>query len=275
MRAHNAEHSDTLPVLDVSALRHVAYVLDALVYYMRSGSDTDDAIAATSSSAPQDVSGGVRDMSHPWHDPDDNLDDGDTDDGPTPTAMDADSIDGDSDVGAKTGRKHPYFQRSDSTTFLGCPPPDPFKIPLVEAVPLADQPHLLQPGSRREELFGMPRQTVLESSLVGQPAPFDRLPTHLALSTRSAGSGFNSTGFEVNTAAPTAAELASNRDLGANTGATSTGGVIVRPQPPPPPPPPHLPASQRLVSMVNNMEMDSPASPQPEPQAPSTSSRLV
>lgn len=36
MRAHNAEHRDSLPVLDVSALRHVAYVFDALVYYMRS-----------------------------------------------------------------------------------------------------------------------------------------------------------------------------------------------------------------------------------------------
>lgn len=36
MRAHNGEHRDSLPVLDVSALRHVAYVFDALVYYMRS-----------------------------------------------------------------------------------------------------------------------------------------------------------------------------------------------------------------------------------------------
>lgn len=39
MRAHNSEHADSLPVLDVSALRHVAYVFDALIYYMRSGSD--------------------------------------------------------------------------------------------------------------------------------------------------------------------------------------------------------------------------------------------
>ncbi len=45
-------------------------------------------------------------------------------------------------------------------TFLGCPPPDPFTTPLVRALPLADQPHLLQPNSRREDLFGMPRQQV-------------------------------------------------------------------------------------------------------------------
>ena len=44
--------------------------------------------------------------------------------------------------------------------FLGCPPPEPFLTPLVKALPLADQPHILQPNSRREDLFGMPRQQV-------------------------------------------------------------------------------------------------------------------
>ena len=29
-------------------------------------------------------------------------------------------------------------------TFLGCIPPNPFEVPLAEAIPLADQPHLLQ-----------------------------------------------------------------------------------------------------------------------------------
>lgn len=41
MRAHNGEHLDSLPILDVSALKHVAYVFDALIYYMRSGSAVD------------------------------------------------------------------------------------------------------------------------------------------------------------------------------------------------------------------------------------------
>lgn len=31
---------------------------------------------------------------------------------------------------------------------------------LQDALPLADQPQLLQPNARREELFGMPRQPV-------------------------------------------------------------------------------------------------------------------
>jgi len=35
LRGHSNEHGDSLPKLDVSSLRHVAYVLDALVYYIR------------------------------------------------------------------------------------------------------------------------------------------------------------------------------------------------------------------------------------------------
>lgn len=41
MRSHNSEHRDSLPVLDITALRHVAYVLDALIFYMRSGNDLE------------------------------------------------------------------------------------------------------------------------------------------------------------------------------------------------------------------------------------------
>lgn len=43
MRAHNGEHLDSLPILDVSALKHVAYVFDALIYYMRSSGSNDSA----------------------------------------------------------------------------------------------------------------------------------------------------------------------------------------------------------------------------------------
>ncbi len=54
MRSHSNEHSDSLPVLDISALKHVAYVLDALIYYMRS--DTINApLQTTSVNAFNDV----------------------------------------------------------------------------------------------------------------------------------------------------------------------------------------------------------------------------
>ena len=180
MRSHNDEHSDGLPVLDINALKHVAYVLDALIYYMRSGTDTDTDMIRDGVSV------------HSWQDHDENLNDEDTDDPVNQSiAMETESADGDSEVGGKPGRKHAFFQRSDSTTFLGCPPLDPFQTPLVKALPLADQPHLLQPNSRKEDLFGMPKPTIAAADREGtssepNPAsPFDRLPTHLALSRRT------------------------------------------------------------------------------------------
>lgn len=63
-------------------------------------------------------------------------------------------------IGGGKGRKHAFFQRSESTLCLGCPPPDPFETPMAQALPLADQPHLLQPNARREELFGIPKQPI-------------------------------------------------------------------------------------------------------------------
>ncbi|CAA9999619.1 unnamed protein product [Nesidiocoris tenuis] len=47
MRCHNSEHSDSLPVLDVSSLRHVAYVFDALIYLLRAGTDQNPVIEET------------------------------------------------------------------------------------------------------------------------------------------------------------------------------------------------------------------------------------
>lgn len=88
------------------------------------------------------------------------------------------------------GRKHPFFQRSESTLCLGCPPPDPFETPMSEALPLADQPQLLQPNARREDLFGIPRQPITipptpGSNPPGTYNPLERLPTRLGLSARS------------------------------------------------------------------------------------------
>uniref|UniRef100_A0A8C2LDK8 E3 ubiquitin-protein ligase UBR5 n=1 Tax=Cricetulus griseus TaxID=10029 RepID=A0A8C2LDK8_CRIGR len=70
----------------------------------------------------------------------------------------------DESLPAETGQNHPFFRRSDSMTFLGCIPPNPFEVPLAEAIPLADQPHLLQPNARKEDLFGRPSQGLYSSS---------------------------------------------------------------------------------------------------------------
>ncbi|XP_067014137.2 E3 ubiquitin-protein ligase UBR5 isoform X4 [Anabrus simplex] len=205
MRAHNAEHLDSLPILDVSALKHIAYVFDALIYYMRSGTESPDT----------DV---LRDglPIEAWNDQDENdNDEADDDMSQCPTVVETDSVDEQEPVrtgstagvlgstggnGAMStsasvgsggkGRKHPFLQRSDSTLCLGCPPPDPFDTPMSEALPLADQPHLLQPNARREELFGMPKQPITVPATGTSPPgtynPLEVLPTRLGLSMRTA-----------------------------------------------------------------------------------------
>lgn len=149
MRSHNDEHSDSLPSLDISAMRHVAYVFDALIYYMRSGTDSDTDV----------IRDGISVISCD-HDENENEEQDDEMTGNGMSGVENESMDGESEMSVKSGKKNPFFHRSESTIFLGCPPPDPFKTPLVEALPLADQPHLLHPNSRREDLFGMARQTV-------------------------------------------------------------------------------------------------------------------
>lgn len=54
MRGHNSEHSDSLPVIDVSAMKHIAYVFDALIYFLRNGSQNvteESAVESRASSA--------------------------------------------------------------------------------------------------------------------------------------------------------------------------------------------------------------------------------
>ncbi|KAJ8980295.1 hypothetical protein NQ317_005215 [Molorchus minor] len=190
MRAHNSEHLDSLPILDVSALKHVAYVFDALIYFMRSGTSdvTDSDMRREGLPLP------------PWNDQDENENEEAEED--IAVAMETESLD-DQDVsnlannisnslstsvqgGSGKGRKHSFFQRSESTLCLGCPPPDPFDTPMSEALPLADQPHLLQPNARREDLFGIPKQPVTLSATGSNSGnPLESLPTKLSLSTRT------------------------------------------------------------------------------------------
>lgn len=192
MRAHNGEHLDSLPVMDVSALKHIAYVFDALIYFMRSGTNpvdtTDSDILKEGLPLPS------------WNDQDEN-DNEDTDE-TVPVAMEIDSVE-ESDAmsignvtldnsavqttGSSKGRKHIFFQRSDSTLCLGCPPPDPFESSMSESLPLADQPHLLQPNARREDLFGSPKAPVASKPNAASTTsnPLEKLPENLSLSQRT------------------------------------------------------------------------------------------
>ena len=81
------------------------------------------------------------------------------------------------EVASRRGHRHRFFQRSESTLCVGCPPPDPFETPLFDALPLAEQPQLLQPNARREDLFGTPRQPLAPVAEVKPSNPLFLLPT--------------------------------------------------------------------------------------------------
>jgi len=76
-----------------------------------------------------------------------------------------------------------FFQRSASTLCAGYPPPDPFQTPLCNALPLADQPQLLQPNARREDMFGMSSHNFV-SEAKHQHSLY-MLPTRLSLAQRT------------------------------------------------------------------------------------------
>lgn len=94
MRAHNSEHRDSLPVLDVTALRHVAYVLDAVIFYMRASNNSDV----------------ERNDSSNWDDQDDNEDVDNEDDLSSSIVMDTDSIDESDLLRPSLGKRHGFFQ---------------------------------------------------------------------------------------------------------------------------------------------------------------------
>lgn len=170
MRAHNSEHRDSLPVLDVTALRHIAYVLDSILFYMRSGYDPESDKVENA----------------PWDESDENENDDAEEDLSNSNVLDTDSIEESEMLRPTLGRRHGFFQRSESTLCLGCPPPDPFNTPMADALPLADQPHLLQPNARREELFGMPKQPITIPATSSDPnSSLELPPVKLGLSTQS------------------------------------------------------------------------------------------
>ncbi|XP_055383009.1 E3 ubiquitin-protein ligase hyd isoform X2 [Condylostylus longicornis] len=173
MRAHTSEHRDSLPVLDVTALRHIAYVLDGIVFYMRGGMNSTE---------NEKVDVGT------WNDQDENEND-DTEDELGVVMGDNDPTEDElltaSGNISSLGKRHSFFQRSESTLCLGCPAPDPFNTPLQIALPLADKPHLLQPGVKREELFSnlsLPITTEVASDIPGLNSSLEIPPTRLGLS---------------------------------------------------------------------------------------------
>ena len=121
MRAHSNEHRDLLPPIDIASLRHVAYVLDAFLFYM------------------QPIGGNLSTNTDSDSDEYEEYDETTPNEKPTPIR--------------KSQRSSSFFRRSNSTLCLGARAPDPFACSMSAALPLAARPHLLQPDARMYEMF--------------------------------------------------------------------------------------------------------------------------
>ncbi|RNA07304.1 E3 ubiquitin- ligase UBR5-like, partial [Brachionus plicatilis] len=145
MRQHTNEHRDSIPHTDIAQLKHVAYVLDAFLFYLRHDLDLDRDLDLN---APLKTRSGDRDY----------------DSSSSSSSSSSDSSDDDHDLDLEqtahtrsprsdTYRKSRFFKRSKSAKCVGARSPDPFHEPIVDSVPLAAKPHLLQPHSRIQDMF--------------------------------------------------------------------------------------------------------------------------
>ncbi|XP_065677761.1 E3 ubiquitin-protein ligase UBR5 isoform X1 [Hydra vulgaris] len=144
MRSHHNEHGDSLPKVEITALQHLAYVLDAFIYYLRSNTVSSSEVILPAEFSLTESKSTNESKTTKTSGEDDESDETDTDDFGN-------------EIDTKASN-HRFFKRSDSTLVLGYEPADSF-APLKEALPLADRPHLLTPSGRRDQFFGVKKST--------------------------------------------------------------------------------------------------------------------
>lgn len=201
MRAHTSEHRDALPVLDITALRHIAYVLDGFIYYMRNDTnfyEKNEGIPSCSLNTNEN------------DDTDDELSNITSDDAYGEVGANGSSLNA---LGSGTSRRHVFFARSDSTLSLGCLAPDGFDLPLDVAIPLADKPHLLQPNSKRQDLFAnlpllvSPTESVTQCGVETPANILDYPPTKLGFSSYTTRRGGGAGGDDQEAVIDTSTEM--------------------------------------------------------------------
>ena len=154
MRSHSNEHADSLPVIDISAFKHIAYVLDAMIYYLKNGKEAVIKSQDVNLVGPNGETNSVNEETEDYDQEDDSLDEA-IFVGLTTGSSSIDDFTPSEAVPSKKGFS--FFRRSPSTLCLGATSPDPFNLTYAEALPLAERPQLLTPHASKEEMFGPAR----------------------------------------------------------------------------------------------------------------------
>jgi len=151
MRMATSEHRESLPTVDISALKHIAWIFDALMYYLRISES--DASAGTEVAAPQILLPNLYETDEATESSETEMDTSSTQAMGSAAPQDFSDDEESSAKGTCASRTHSFFSRSDSTLCLGGSAPDSFVLPIDEALPLATKPHLLQASARKQDMF--------------------------------------------------------------------------------------------------------------------------
>ncbi|CAH8457758.1 unnamed protein product [Schistosoma intercalatum] len=183
MRTSGGDHGDSVPFIDPQVNKHLAYILDALLYFFR----------VFESSWP---SGITRQLNSTLPDPTVRFKLNDVQqecteeiaESSTSSVLRTTQLSHEKTPDVKnvftanqvTQRNDPFFRRSESILSLSGLGPDLLDAPLSESLPLALQPQLLQPTSGRAELFGCDRfLPMMSATHVSSTRKNDHIPIHM------------------------------------------------------------------------------------------------
>ena len=207
MRMGSNEHKEMMPHIDFYLLKHVAYIFDGIMCYLRipdlntdesneqisSANETTGAAAASSRTSgstlnPLNSMGSLYEA--------DEIESETEMDTCVSYQTDSASEEDDSSKSANAcTRTNAFFKRSDSTLCLGGSSPDPFSLQLDESLILAAKPHVLHPNSRKQDLFKNEANQVEQFNLLNKlcPANSERKTTKLVLPSFKKCTSFNQT----------------------------------------------------------------------------------
>ena len=173
-RSNFNEHREFIPPINFSSIEHIGYILDAILHFLRSSGRIN---TQNSNQSPS-----TNDLEELYIEPTNRLHDSlfvakintVSDQGfPESTPINSKNVFPDnlqtfSYQSVDCGH---FFKRSPCLGFLGCPSPN--HLAPIESIPCAEMPHILQPQTRRELLFGAPQDPIIPDT---EPrSPFSKM----------------------------------------------------------------------------------------------------
>nr|CAH8831156.1 unnamed protein product [Trichobilharzia regenti] len=183
MRASGGDHGDSVPIVDPQVNKHLAYILDALLYFFRAFKSSWPSGITRHMKALLSELNAIQKLRETQQKFIDEI--GQPSTSPVLRRLQMSfgkCLDSEDYLVPEhiTQRSDSFFRRSESVLSLSGVGPDLLDIPLSESLPLALQPQLLQPTSERAELFGCHRLLPIKSTVnLSNTHKNDEIPIHM------------------------------------------------------------------------------------------------